>query len=243
MKMKIINYTAILVCSLLILSSCEKDYDSFITKITYYPSITFQGDASSISSNGDQFLTVELGSAFVDPGVVVTVGDDVVEADEVEGTVDVNTVGVYTIKYSKKNEDGYSTSARRYVGVIDPNVKSNDFSGKYQRTVYGSNTTPAGIATWTKIADGLYTEDNTGGVPDNPGYVYDVFVFNLVENKIMVPVQFNPSGGDIFCTSTSSGDSPDLIDFTFGPVGSVSYVWGVKGAGYGTNTRTFTRVE
>jgi len=234
---------AALLCCLLFLTSCEKDYDNFITKVTYYPTIQFLGEPSSISSSGDQFLTVELGTAYVDPGVVIKVGDDEVEADEVTGTVDVNTVGVYVITYSKENVDGYFATARRYVGVYDPNVKTNDYTGMYQRTLYGSNSTPAGISIWTKIAEGLYTQNNTGGVPNDNGYVYNIFVFNLTSNKVLVPSQSNPIGGDLYCSSTKAGSTADYIDFNFGPVGSIAYIWGVNGSGYGTNTRTFTRVE
>ncbi|WP_319482226.1 immunoglobulin-like domain-containing protein [uncultured Draconibacterium sp.] len=241
--MKILKFKLLVIVSLILFSACEKEYDSFITKITYFPSITFQGPASSISPAGDQFLTILKGETFVDPGVIVAIGDEIVEDYDITGDVDVNTVGVYTITYSKKNEDGYAASARRYVGVIDPNVVGNDFSGQYQRTNYGGNTTPSGISEWTKLAEGLYAQDNTGGVPDNAGYVYNVYVFNLEGNKIFVPEQTNAIGGDIYCTSGSGGNSPDLIDFFPGEVGEIAYIWGVKGTGYGTNTRTFTRVE
>lgn len=233
--MKILKYITIVMFFSAILFSCEKDYESHITKVTYFPSIEVLGG---------QFMTVKLGQAFTDPGVLVKIGDDEVDADEVSGTVDVNTIGVYTITYSKVNEDGFSASAQRFVGVIDPGVLANDFSGQYQRTAYGANTTPSGIATWTKVADGLYTCNNVGGVPDDNAFVYNVYVFNLVDNKVMVPTQPDLlGGGTIFCTSTKAGAEPDLIDFIPGAVGEVSYIWSVKGSSYGTNTRTFTRVN
>lgn len=233
--MRITIYSILLAFCFIVITGCEKDYDSFITKVTYYP---------TIEVIGDQFMTNPLGEPFTDPGVIVTIGDEQVEPDEVTGSVDVNTPGVYTITYSKVNEDGFSATEHRYVGVIDPGVIGNDFSGEYQRTQYGSNTTPSGIAVWTKITEGLYTNNNVGGVPDNNSFVYDVYVFNVIDNKIMVPAQTDQLGGGIiFCTSTSGGSVPDLIDFNPGPVGTISYVWGVKGNNYGTNTRTFTRVK
>lgn len=233
--MKILKYITIVMFFSAILSSCEKDYESHITKITYYPSIEILGD---------QFMVLPLGQSFTDPGVVVKIGEDVLDPDEVTGTVDVNTPGVYTITYSKVNEDGYSATAQRVVGIIDPSVIGNDFSGEYQRTKYGSNTTPSGIALWSKIADGLYTCNNVGGVPDDNAFVYNIYVFNVIDNKIVVPSQTDLLGGGfIYCTSTATGTTPDLIDFIPGVVGEVSYTWSVKGNNYGTNTRTFTRVN
>jgi len=233
--MKILKYITIVMFLSAILSSCEKDYESYITKVTYYPSIELLGN---------QFMTVTLGQAFTDPGVIVKIGDDEVDVDQVSGTVDVNTTGVYSISYSKVNEDGFSASAQRFVGVIDPGVLANDFSGAYQRTAYGANTTPSGIATWTKVADGLYTCNNVGGVPDDNVFVYNIYVFNLVGDKVMVPAQPDQlGGGTVFCTSTKAGGEADLIDFIPGAVGEVGYVWSVKGSSYGTNPRTFTRVN
>lgn len=232
--MKIIKYKIVILFCIILFTGCEKDYDSFITKITYYPTIELIGN---------QFMTQQVGEAFTDPGVIVKIGDEESEPDEVTGTVDVNTPGVYTITYLKVNEDGYSASAQRFVGIIDPSVLGNDYTGEYQRTKYGSNTTPSGIAVWTKIMDGLYTNNNVGGVPDNASYVYNVYVFNVIDDKIIVPLQPNKRGGNMNCTSTSEGTESDLIDFIQGPIGTESYTWGVKGSGYGTNLRTFTRVK
>ncbi|MCY1718931.1 DUF5011 domain-containing protein [Prolixibacteraceae bacterium Z1-6] len=232
--MKNLGYKIMVLALIIFLAACEKDYDSFITKITYYPTIELIGD---------QFMTQLVGEPFTDPGVIVKIGDEVSEPDEVTGTVDINTPGVYTITYSKVNEDGYSAASQRFVGIIDPSVLDNDYTGEYQRTKYGSNTTPAGIAVWTKITDGLYTNNNVGGVPDQAAYIYDVYVFNVINNKIVVPKQPNKLGGVINCTSTIAGTDSDQIDFTPGPVGTECYTWGVKGSGYGTNLRTFTRVN
>lgn len=212
------------------LYSCDKDTED-ISTITYYPILTMEGD---------QFMTIQAGNAYVEPGVGVMIGETAVDPT-IEGTVDASTPGVYTLTYSATNEDGYSASIKRFVGVIAADAWTNDFSGEYQRTAYGSSVGPAGVAAWTKVAGGLYTNNNVGGVPGDDSYVYDVYVFNVSGNKIMVPVQPNQRGGDMHCSSSKAGSS-DLIDFVSGSAGTESYKWSVVGSGYGTNLRTFTKL-
>lgn len=72
---------------------------------------------------------------------------------------------MYTITYTALNKDGYSATEYRYVGVIAPNVKGIDMSGKYKR-----NAGALGVSTVTKISDNFYKSDNVGGCKSWSGY-------------------------------------------------------------------------
>jgi len=231
MKKNKLTYIGLLLALVSIIGCTKESANLGVSDITYYAVITI---------DGEQFMTIDQGTPYVDPGVLVEINGQSVDYDT-EGTVDHTTPGVYVLTYSKINEDGYAASAKRYVGVIDPAAKANDFTGVYQRTFYGT-AGAGGFATWVKVMDGLYTTDNVGGVPGDASYIYPVYVFNFEGNSIMVPSQPNAKGGEVYCSSTKAGDS-DIIDFIPGAIGTDSYIWSVVGSGFGTNLRTFTRVE
>src|SRR5687767_11873241 len=99
------------ICAAALVSSCERDLETegINTKITYYPVITLAGE---------QFNTIPVGGTFSDPGVTAMEGDKEIDVVITGDQVDVNTPGVYTIEYSATNVDGYSSTERRYIGVI-----------------------------------------------------------------------------------------------------------------------------
>lgn len=217
----------------LLFVGCEKVSTKDVSRVTNYPLLELLGE---------QFMTIDAGSTFNDPGATVTIGGQQSSPD-ISGAVDASTPGVYIITYAAKNADGFSASIRRWVGVIDAAAAANDFSGQYQRTKYGSNTTPSGIATWTKVMDGLYLNNDVGGVgagtiSSTPGYAGPFYIFNVEGNEIIFPPQPNPLGGDV---SAVADDGGERIDFVPGPTGTDSYAWGLRGSGYGTPTRTFTK--
>ena len=59
----------------------------------------------------------------------------------------------------------------------------------------------------------------------------------MLQVMVVFPVQPSDLGGTIFASSTGGGTIPDLIEMSNEGV----YIWSVKGAGYGTNPRTFER--
>lgn len=211
---------------------CERELTSEgLSDVTYYPVLEMAGDPV-------EFITK--GTAFSDAGVTAEV--DGVPVDVVTtGTVDENTLGIYTLTYKATNDDGYSASIDRLVIVYDDSF-TEDFSGEYQRTKYGANTNPAGISTWTKLDNGLYEATDPGGVGASPHSAVTVFVIQTATDKVMVAPQPSYLGGTIYCSSEAAGD-PDDITFTDGNVGEVSYEWSVLGAGFGTAVRTFSKVE
>lgn len=208
-----IKYFIPLIIAILFTGGCKKNLETEgLSKVTDYPVMTL---------NGDAFLTILQGAAFTDPGVVSVIKGENAPVT-VTGSVDANTPGVYIITYTTINEDGFARSLRRWVGVIDASAAANDFSGTYQRTT--------GVQVhWAKIQGypGLYTVDNVGGVAI-ASYVYDVYVFNTTGNTIVVPLQPNALGGDLFVSNAVYNAG--------------TYTWVVNGAGYATNPRTFVKL-
>ena len=203
----------------LIISSCKKD-DIIntpemvgISKVTYYAVLTLTGDV---------IMAVPNGTPYVDPGVKAeAAGKDVPVTTS--GTVDANTDGVYKLKYSAINSDGYSASTTRTVVIYTTaaDAAANDLSGNYARTNNGS------VATWTKIAPGVYTVFNPGGAPGT----------NLTV------VAINPSGFNISileqfaCDGSPTSSSNESYTNSNPPM----YTWKIVNPGYGTGLRTFVK--
>ncbi|HMS52275.1 MAG: DUF5011 domain-containing protein [Sphingobacteriales bacterium] len=206
------SFGVVLAFALVFLSSCEKEKTTAnLSTITYYPVITL---------NGDQWNEIAVGGSFTDPGVVAKEGETEISVTT-EGTVDVNTPGVYTISYTAVNKDGYSSTDYRYVGVIDPAVAGQDMSGAYKR-----NAGAQGIATVSKISGNLFYSNNVGGVAvPNPSI--GVFFYYYAPGKIDVPFQNTP-GNAFECTN----ESVEL---------GVNFKWVVINSGYGAALRTFIK--
>lgn len=222
-KYLLIIFSLVVIASLF--QSCEED-TSGISRITYYPVMELTGDA---------FMTISQGGTFTDPGVTSEINGEPVTVVVTGDVVNANTPGVYTITYTSVNEEGFSVSLKRWVGVIDAAAAANDFSGLHVRN---TNTQKF---TWTKVGSykGLYTCNNVGGVANNPPYYFDVYVFNTDGTNVLVPSQPNAIGGSVYCTNVASGASPAKVVYTAGAVGTKAYAWAVMGSGFGTTIRTF----
>lgn len=123
-------------CFALALVSCNKDKDSEdIGKVTTFPTLKLNGDASIILPKG---------TAFVDPGYTALEGTmDINDRVSVTGSVDVNACGLYTLTYKVSNSQGFGiATATRMVAVHDA-TQTVDYSGDYTLTVttgsYGPN--------------------------------------------------------------------------------------------------------
>lgn len=104
---------ALAIGAVMTFTACDDDSTGGLTRITYYPELTLEGDAT---------YYVDKGTEYVEPGYVATLnGEDVTDQVIVSGTVDGNTSSIYTITYTIYNEDGFSSSATRTVIVLDPN--------------------------------------------------------------------------------------------------------------------------
>jgi hypothetical protein len=213
------RYVLLLAAFVTIIASCSKDsiistHDRVgISKVTYYPILTLTGNS---------IIAVPNGTAYTDPGVKAEAAGAEVPVTT-NGTVDSNTDGVYTLTYSATNSDGYSASATRTVVVYTTasDAAANDLSGNYARTSNGS------VATWTKIAPGVYTVFNPGGAPGT----------NLTV------VAINPSGFNISIPEQLASDGSPTSSTTESYINSnpATYSWKIVNPGYGTGLRTFIK--
>jgi len=186
-----------------------------ISKITTYPTITVTGAA---------YIYVPKGGTYTDPGATAKAGTATVPV-VASGLPNVNAAGVYTETYTATNADGFSASGTRTVAVYstDATATGNDFSGKYLRAATGQ------IATWTKVAPGVYFVDNPGGAA---GVNLQVVLFNPTGNTIKIPSQI--AGGNP-TSSASEGTVPGA------PGTLVSYTMEIVNPGYGTSIRSFVK--
>lgn len=100
--------------AIMALASCGDKDSEGLTRITYYPTISLEGDAS---------MLIQKGSTYEEPGYTSYLnGEDVTDKVTVTSNVNTNKSGVYTITYNTmKNDDGYGASASRTVIVLDLN--------------------------------------------------------------------------------------------------------------------------
>ena len=143
-------YLSILLTSL-IFCSCEKETEGISSTI-------------DIELFGGQLMLVAVDEPFVDPGVEAKYkGVDITNSITKTGTVDYNTVGIYTIDYTYINDDGVATTRTRTVIVCDPSITtdiSGDYltvTGTYRKTAAGAIVNYPGFkVSITKIAPGFF---------------------------------------------------------------------------------------
>jgi len=205
-----------------VLFSCQKESFNYkpgyvgSSKITVYPTITV---------TGQDYILVPKGGTFTDPGATAKAGSADIKV--VATSINVNVPGVYTISYTATNADGFSASAYRHVIVYatDASAQNNDFSGNYARTSNGS------VATWTKLAPGVYSVFNPGGAP---GTNLTVIVFNDTAYHVYIPQQ---AASDYSITSSAQESSvPGATPGTLS-----KYSMEIVNPGYGTSVRTFVK--
>lgn len=142
------------------LSSCDKESEG-LTRITYFPIITLEGES---------YMIVDKGSQFVDPGYKAELnGEDVTSQVTVTSNVDTSKSGIYSISYSAKNEDGFEAKASRTVVVLNPadavegfyytDPESYRINSSGAKTVYGSSFEILIIGN----GDGTYSVDDLLG--------------------------------------------------------------------------------
>lgn len=108
------KYISIIIVAALatVLVSCEKK-SAGVTRITYYPTLTLQGDNPA---------KMAVGGTFTDPGYKAEMNGEDVSSQVVvdDSALDPTTPGVYTIVYSIVNSDGITANSVRKVFVVDP---------------------------------------------------------------------------------------------------------------------------
>jgi hypothetical protein len=214
------GYLFSLISFVAVISSCSKDPiistadEVGTSKVTYYPSITV---------NGDRIMAVAQGGAFTDAGAKATAGSADITVD-VSGTVNTAVADTYTITYTATNQDGFSVTDYRTVVVYatDPDAAAHDLSGSYLRAATGE------LAIWTKIAPGVYIIQNPGGAAAGE----DLFVaaINHSDFTISIPTQHATDG-----TVSSSSDE------VYTDANPAKYEWKFLNPNYGTQLRTFEK--
>lgn len=117
------------------LTSCHEITTDGVTRVTYYPQLNIIG--------GDM-ITHAKGTPFVDPGFTATLnGVDVKDDVVLDGSVDANTEGVYTLTYTYTNVDGFAASASREVVVAPATATLPNLEKSYNITVTRNTTTAA----------------------------------------------------------------------------------------------------
>ncbi|HEY2721167.1 MAG TPA: DUF5011 domain-containing protein [Chitinophagaceae bacterium] len=190
--------------SVSILFSCNKTDFNYPagtvgeSKIIYFPAISLVGGPA---------VSVVKGTTFNDPGAKAEVnGTDVPVTTS--GTVDVNTVGLYTVTYTAANSAGYTASAQRIVVVI-PQAETpgaEDLSGTY--TAIGGAPGPATV---TKLDQGLYYTTNCWG--GGSTVVIPVYFICTDGSTLIIPLQVPGAVGRIVTPSPGTY-SAGLIDWT-----------------------------
>lgn len=204
----------------IVLAACNKDEINNtdtkigISRVTFFPLIALKGA---------DIMTVPLGGTYTEPGVTATEGGAAIPYTSTPA-VNTNVAGTYSVTYTATNKDGFSASVIRRVTVYntDAGAAAQDLSGNYARTSNGS------VATWTKIAPGVYTVFNPGGAP---GTNVTVVAINPTGNTIKIPVQLIGPNNPFSSSSETYTPSP----------APPRYTWTIVNSGYGTSARTFVK--
>ena len=137
------------------LTSCSDDQHTD-TRVTNYIVLTI---------NGDEVVYVNAGDTYVDAGCKAeAAGQDVSDKIVTTNPVDTKVIGPYTVTYMATNEDGFSSSANRYVYVGEPLVGTVS-PGSYRQNSAGTITKWSGYDI-DMLTDGngkYWVEDLLGG--------------------------------------------------------------------------------
>ena len=121
---------------------------------------------------GGERVTIPKGNSYADPGYKATEGEsDVTSTVVIESNVNGTKVGLYKVKYSAVNSDGFPSSVERTVIIYDPAAPNVDLAGSYKSAVaraapYTRSFTDLNVSI-TKIAPGFfYVSDFLGGFYD-----------------------------------------------------------------------------
>jgi hypothetical protein len=152
---KIFLYGLLFFTASLGLTSCSKDQHTD-TRVTNYIILTI---------NGDEVVYVNAGDTYVDAGCKAeAAGQDVSDKVVTTNPVDTKVIGPYTVTYKATNEDGFSSSANRYVYVGEPLVGTVS-PGSYRQNSAGTITKWSGYDI-DMLTDGngkYWVEDLLGG--------------------------------------------------------------------------------
>ena len=190
------------------LTSCNDDEDQLTdTRVTHF---------AVLELLGDEWMEMNVGDSFTDPGYKATEGtEDITSRVVVNGSVNTAVGAFYNLDYSVANKDGFAVSATRTVMVKDPN---NFASAYYGESQYGSRhyyNAPITIA--SKGGNRYLIDDILGGF-----YAYGRYPQYLGSLDFLLEalIQLNDDNsiellqfGDWYW----GADVPDLLDGSYDP--------------------------
>jgi hypothetical protein len=153
------------------IAACDKWDDSAdISHVSYLPEFEMTG--------GEFISIIQDSSDYELPPIRVTAEGKEISWFYINNYYDVETPGVYIIKYYAENDEGFSKTADRILAVTYENVTGNDLSGDYERSVYG----PAEMRMTKLDSKGLYKCEDVLGFPGAPmpGRIVDLGNNSLV---------------------------------------------------------------
>ena len=214
---KIFLYGLMLCSTVFAFTSCNDDEDQLSdTRVTHY---------ATIELLGDEFIKMNLGDPWVEPGYTATEGsEDITSKVKVTGTVDTSTPDYYELNYSAMNKDNFSTSVSRTVMVINPNGLASAYFGESQ---YGSRHYYDAPITIYDNGNGTYTIDDLAGgfycYGRYPGYepTYDFHLEAVIKLNADNTIELvSCNGGDWYW-----GDPISITSGTYDPAtGKVTLV-------------------
>lgn len=204
-----------------VLTSCSDDETEGKSRITTY---------AVLELNGSAYETVQMGTAYNDPGCVATMGTEDVSSQIVtSGTVNTNQLGYYTLSYKVVNSDGFAATASRTVAVVD---KNNFASTYFAESQYGSRHYYNAPIEITDNGDGTYEiEDLAGGFycyGRYPGYepTYDFHLESIIKLNADNTIEIVECNGDNWYW----GESMTLTSGSYDPAtGKVTLVLDFSG--------------
>lgn len=162
--------------------SCKKDTE--LSKPTFWPILTM---------NGDKLVIITAGDTYTDAGATATANGEPIEV-VVSNRVDNTTPGVYPVSYSAYNADGIPAVATRTV-IVKPDeqlIDADHILGNYTLAV-PARPNPIPAMSVTRLDVGLYYTNNMYGSNGNnavinvPAYFYttDGIVFNIIDASLV----------------------------------------------------------
>ncbi len=217
MKKSLIALTAFTL--LIAFSACQKKVTSSVSRVVTasYPVITI---------NGSQFVSMPVGGAFSDAGAtaVDSILGETLQPISVTNDIDPQTPGFYTVQYTFKNSNGYTSVGTRFVLVTNIDSALN-YTGIYRRT---TNNSPMNVE---KVATGLYKTDNVGGVPLPSPFAITVYFGQIDDSTLVVPAQ-PTAAGEMYCSNSFIRARAGI---------DTSLTWIVRNASFATSQRTFIK--
>jgi len=171
--MKIEQYKFLLVLLAFgLLTACDDKDSEGVSRTTYYPVITL---------NGDPELFVMAGSNYTEPGgIAKEAGEDVPLDIKYNGiyfgasssTLNTSLADAYNVSYTAVNKDGFPGTKTRTVYVAGQGDLVNDISGIYTATVKRNGSTGPQYTDMEYVIVAK-TGDNTYRLSDGIGGYYD----------------------------------------------------------------------